>query len=155
MRLEGKFQRYPPNKRPNFLKLGTAAPFHCPWQLLVNEWKRLGGISPATHGIGTGSFGSFFVIRNLKLLVLIGDMISGKILLDSLMHDHKVLMETHSEVRKDCISKYVSKWPFGIPTALIRSYSWFFVLYWTNLHHKIRQTNNFCWEILRGKQVCD
>jgi len=30
--------RMPPNKRPNFAKLGTAAPFQCPWQTLVIDW---------------------------------------------------------------------------------------------------------------------
>ncbi|CAH1264388.1 POP1 [Branchiostoma lanceolatum] len=39
--------RYPPGKRPNFAKLGTAAPFHCPWDRLVEGWAQLAG-TPST-----------------------------------------------------------------------------------------------------------
>ena len=28
----------PPNKRPNFAKLGVASPFTCPWSTLVKDW---------------------------------------------------------------------------------------------------------------------
>ena len=30
--------RMPPNKRPNFAKLGVASPFSCPWSTLVKDW---------------------------------------------------------------------------------------------------------------------
>uniref|UniRef100_A0A9L0TL34 POP1 homolog, ribonuclease P/MRP subunit n=1 Tax=Equus caballus TaxID=9796 RepID=A0A9L0TL34_HORSE len=34
-----KYQRRPPAKRPNYVKLGTLAPFCCPWQQLTRDWE--------------------------------------------------------------------------------------------------------------------
>ncbi|XP_034524247.1 ribonucleases P/MRP protein subunit POP1 isoform X2 [Ailuropoda melanoleuca] len=34
-----KYKRYPPAKRPNYVKLGTLAPFCCPWEQLTQEWE--------------------------------------------------------------------------------------------------------------------
>lgn len=34
--------RRPPAKRPNYVKLGTLAPFHCPWEQLTQEWAARG-----------------------------------------------------------------------------------------------------------------
>ena len=36
--LEAKHNRIPPAKRPNYVKLGVAAPFRFPWERLVEEW---------------------------------------------------------------------------------------------------------------------
>lgn len=36
--LRNRYFRLPPNKRPNYIKLGVPSPFHCPWNLLVREW---------------------------------------------------------------------------------------------------------------------
>ncbi|XP_040021923.2 ribonucleases P/MRP protein subunit POP1 isoform X1 [Gasterosteus aculeatus] len=36
--LLSKFKRYPPAKRPNYIKHGCLAPFCCPWQQLAEEW---------------------------------------------------------------------------------------------------------------------
>ncbi|KXJ21203.1 ribonucleases P/MRP protein subunit POP1 [Exaiptasia diaphana] len=35
---ETKYSRYPPDKRPNYEKLGISSPFSNPWNKLVNEW---------------------------------------------------------------------------------------------------------------------
>ncbi|XP_056290112.1 ribonucleases P/MRP protein subunit POP1 isoform X2 [Pseudoliparis swirei] len=37
--LLGKFKRYPPAKRNNYIKHGCLAPFYCPWQQLAEEWE--------------------------------------------------------------------------------------------------------------------
>lgn len=34
-----KYKRRPPAKRPNYVKLGTLAPFCCPWEQLAQEWE--------------------------------------------------------------------------------------------------------------------
>lgn len=34
-----KYKRRPPAKRPNYVKLGTLAPFCCPWEQLVQDWE--------------------------------------------------------------------------------------------------------------------
>lgn len=33
------FVRRPPAKRPNYVKLGTLAPFRCPWEQLTQDWE--------------------------------------------------------------------------------------------------------------------
>ncbi|XP_036064890.1 ribonucleases P/MRP protein subunit POP1 isoform X2 [Onychomys torridus] len=33
------YKRRPPAKRPNYVKLGTLAPFHCPWEQLTQDWE--------------------------------------------------------------------------------------------------------------------
>ncbi|XP_019634263.1 PREDICTED: ribonucleases P/MRP protein subunit POP1-like isoform X1 [Branchiostoma belcheri] len=43
--LREQHDRYPPGKRPNFVKLGTAAPFHCPWDRLMEGWTQVAGTS--------------------------------------------------------------------------------------------------------------
>ncbi|KAL1767727.1 ribonucleases P/MRP protein subunit POP1 [Sigmodon hispidus] len=37
-RLE-RYRRRPPAKRPNYVKLGTLAPFCCPWEQLTQDWE--------------------------------------------------------------------------------------------------------------------
>ncbi|XP_013380528.1 ribonucleases P/MRP protein subunit POP1 [Lingula anatina] len=39
--LEAKYKRYPPAKRPNYIKLGVASPFSYPWLRLVQEWSNI------------------------------------------------------------------------------------------------------------------
>jgi hypothetical protein len=34
------FFSYPPDKRPNFHKLGSATPFEAPWSILVHDWSK-------------------------------------------------------------------------------------------------------------------
>ncbi|XP_058131749.1 ribonucleases P/MRP protein subunit POP1 [Dasypus novemcinctus] len=34
-----KYKRRPPAKRPNYVKLGTLAPFSCPWEQLTQDWE--------------------------------------------------------------------------------------------------------------------
>ncbi|DAA22604.1 ribonucleases P/MRP protein subunit POP1 isoform X1 [Bos taurus] len=34
-----KYKRRPPAKRPNYVKLGTLAPFYCPWEQLTRDWE--------------------------------------------------------------------------------------------------------------------
>ncbi|XP_016053956.1 PREDICTED: ribonucleases P/MRP protein subunit POP1 [Miniopterus natalensis] len=34
-----KYKRRPPAKRPNYVKLGTLAPFCCPWEQLARDWE--------------------------------------------------------------------------------------------------------------------
>lgn len=34
-----KYRRRPPAKRPNYVKLGTLAPFCCPWEQLTRDWE--------------------------------------------------------------------------------------------------------------------
>ncbi|XP_004697759.1 ribonucleases P/MRP protein subunit POP1 [Echinops telfairi] len=34
-----KYKRRPPAKRPNYVKLGTLSPFHCPWVQLTQDWE--------------------------------------------------------------------------------------------------------------------
>ncbi|XP_067887249.1 ribonucleases P/MRP protein subunit POP1 isoform X2 [Heterodontus francisci] len=51
--LMGKYKRYPPAKRPNYIHHGTMTPFRCPWQRLVEEWEtqnKVGGIKLAVSG---------------------------------------------------------------------------------------------------------
>ncbi|XP_049629822.1 ribonucleases P/MRP protein subunit POP1 [Suncus etruscus] len=47
-----KYQRRPPAKRPNFVKLGTLAPFRCPWEQLTQEWAAR-GVAQETAGAGS------------------------------------------------------------------------------------------------------
>ncbi|XP_046660424.1 ribonucleases P/MRP protein subunit POP1 isoform X2 [Homalodisca vitripennis] len=47
-----KHFRLPPDKRPNYIKLGVIAPFHCPWERLLQDW----------HSEGDGQ--GIYVIRN-------------------------------------------------------------------------------------------
>nr|XP_021531434.1 ribonucleases P/MRP protein subunit POP1 [Aotus nancymaae] len=37
-----KYKRRPPAKRPNYVKLGTLAPFFCPWEQLTQDWELRG-----------------------------------------------------------------------------------------------------------------
>lgn len=32
--------RHPPDKRPNYSRLGSATPFECPWSVLVKDWTK-------------------------------------------------------------------------------------------------------------------
>lgn len=39
LKLISFFTRRPPAKRPNYVKLGTLAPFCCPWEQLTQDWE--------------------------------------------------------------------------------------------------------------------
>ena len=61
-KLAVKYTRYPPAKRPNYVKLGVASPFHCPWETLVEEWRLLKS-TPESK-----SDQEMFVVRDKKVL---------------------------------------------------------------------------------------
>ena len=48
--LEAKHDRIPPAKRPNYVKLGVAAPFRLPWEQLVDEWTALANSGQGVAG---------------------------------------------------------------------------------------------------------
>ncbi|XP_054982812.1 ribonucleases P/MRP protein subunit POP1 [Sorex araneus] len=49
-----KYRRRPPAKRPNYVKLGTLAPFRCPWEQLTQEWavRAEAGVASGPQGSG-------------------------------------------------------------------------------------------------------
>lgn len=49
-----KHFKLPPQMRVNYIKLGFQTPFHCPWDILCNEWM----FSP----------NSYYVLRNIKIM---------------------------------------------------------------------------------------
>ncbi|XP_077984492.1 ribonucleases P/MRP protein subunit POP1-like [Glandiceps talaboti] len=69
--LEAKHLRYPPDKRPNYTKLGVVAPHYCPWDKLVTEWNECDKMcadtendSPQTKQKGDNQESVFFVMRS-------------------------------------------------------------------------------------------
>ncbi|XP_071117873.1 ribonucleases P/MRP protein subunit POP1-like [Haliotis cracherodii] len=64
--LKKKYDRNPPAKRPNFVKMGVQNPFLCPWSQLVDEW--LSTAAPQSTS------GQIFVLRNLRMLKLLNEV---------------------------------------------------------------------------------
>lgn len=60
--------RLPPNKRPNFIKLGIAAPFHCPWSLLLQDWSNNSTVQTSTY----------YVLRNRQKLQFMSSILNTK-----------------------------------------------------------------------------
>ncbi|OQV20319.1 Ribonucleases P/MRP protein subunit POP1 [Hypsibius exemplaris] len=94
--LEGKFQRYPPDKRPNFIKMGTLSPFHSPWPALTQDWLDIAKFTDKSPALLESAPADFHVIRNLRLLTVIQNLFSGSITTEKLVADHSVLLQTHS-----------------------------------------------------------
>lgn len=69
--LKEKYFKYPPSKRPNFVKLGIAAPFHFPWHKLVTEWSTELSISTRDQDKNL----PFFVMRERSLLRGLGSLL--------------------------------------------------------------------------------
>ncbi|PSN54054.1 hypothetical protein C0J52_03083 [Blattella germanica] len=59
--------RLPPDKRPNYAKLGITSPFACTWKILVNEWSNISsdGESVVDHKEKNSRF---FIMRDKKKL---------------------------------------------------------------------------------------
>jgi ribonuclease P/MRP protein subunit POP1 len=66
------FFRLPPDKRPNYVKLGTTSPFICSWDVLVNDWSQRTSENAAvlckTEYQPSSSSIKFFVLREKKKL---------------------------------------------------------------------------------------
>ncbi|XP_050403536.1 ribonucleases P/MRP protein subunit POP1 isoform X1 [Patella vulgata] len=73
--LEEKYKRYPPDKKPNFVKLGTASPFSQPFESLNEAWRikheKIGGVDEAKNR-------ELNVLRNKRVLRLIAKTIEQK-----------------------------------------------------------------------------
>lgn len=61
-----KHLRYPPDKRPSFLKLRISCPFFFPWSQLVQEWRTLD--KPSGDNVGHDDASTFYVLRSRKVL---------------------------------------------------------------------------------------
>ena len=88
-----KYNRRPPSKRPNFVKLGVVSPFYCAWLSLVKSWheidckngQKVSGDSIADgknvqevsmdDGSPTNKCDSYFVLRDKKLLRKLGNVL--------------------------------------------------------------------------------
>lgn len=57
-----KHFKLPPQMRINYIKLGFQTPFHCPWDILCNEWM--------------SNYNKSFVLRNIKALTYLQNLIS-------------------------------------------------------------------------------
>ncbi|ESP05473.1 hypothetical protein LOTGIDRAFT_228048 [Lottia gigantea] len=67
-----KYKRYPPDKCPNYFKLGVPSPFSCSWNGLVKAWK--------DQFQDTSDFSDqFYVLRNKKELRNISKVISKRL----------------------------------------------------------------------------
>ncbi|GAB6033483.1 Ribonucleases P/MRP protein subunit pop1 [Chamberlinius hualienensis] len=64
--LTDKYFRYPPNKRPNYVKLGVATPFSFPWSRLLKEWASKTVFENVI--IDANPSENFFVVRNRKVI---------------------------------------------------------------------------------------
>ncbi|XP_070555586.1 ribonucleases P/MRP protein subunit POP1-like [Ptychodera flava] len=89
--LEDKYIRYPPDKRPNFTKLGTATPHHCPWEKVINDWIECDMGDPNGEVSDTGSSSelktvqqtkdtdsSFFVVRSKTKLKTLANLCQAR-----------------------------------------------------------------------------
>lgn len=77
--LRDSYFRLPPNKRPNFIKLGVACPFQCEWSLLIRDWvcEISNSLERADLPPGVSEAApSFFVLRDLKLLQKINEFLN-------------------------------------------------------------------------------
>jgi len=63
-----KYFKCPPQIRINYIKLGFQTPFHCPWDVLCNEWMM--------------DSGSKYVLRNIKVLTLLQNLTKLKVKID-------------------------------------------------------------------------
>ncbi|XP_034249599.1 ribonucleases P/MRP protein subunit POP1 [Thrips palmi] len=79
--LREKYFRLPPDKRPNYIKLGVACPFQCQWGHLIRDWSASQD-QPVQHLFESCS--SYFVCRDFKKLEEI----------------HNFIMETWSTLTK-------------------------------------------------------
>lgn len=74
LRIEGDLRksyfRLPPNKRPNFIKLGISCPFKCDWSNLIRDWissqEESNGLSDGGESPSTTE--EYFVLRDHKIL---------------------------------------------------------------------------------------
>lgn len=64
------YLRFPPDKRPNYLKLGTASPFKPPLDILVKDWSDGFKGLRAEVAARNGTSASYFVIRETRLLAV-------------------------------------------------------------------------------------
>ncbi|KAJ9596564.1 hypothetical protein L9F63_012397 [Diploptera punctata] len=55
--------RLPPDKRPNFLKLGISSPFICAWKILLTDWTHKSLVMPTSKCIKEDRV-QFFVLRD-------------------------------------------------------------------------------------------
>lgn len=83
-RREGKelreaYFRLPPDKRPNYIKLGVACPFQCQWGDLLRDWapsQRINGTEDHLKSHLVQSPRSFFVLRDFRKIQVINNFIT-------------------------------------------------------------------------------
>ncbi|XP_069702089.1 ribonucleases P/MRP protein subunit POP1 isoform X2 [Periplaneta americana] len=68
MQLRERYFRLPPNKRPNYIKLGIASPFICSWNVLVSDWMQSTFQNQKMEHTNTSSNVQFFILRDRKKL---------------------------------------------------------------------------------------
>ena len=74
-----KYNRRPPAKRPNFIKLGVPSPFYCPWLALIKSWHEHDskyveqGMDEYVSFITEGD--AYFILRERKLLRKLGNVL--------------------------------------------------------------------------------
>ena len=74
-----KYNRKPPAKRPNYVKLGVSSPFYCPWFLLVKYWleqdktEEKQGFDKYASFVSEGA--DYFVLRERKVLRKLGNIL--------------------------------------------------------------------------------
>lgn len=93
-----KHFKLPPQMRINFIKLGFQTPFHCPWDILCNEWMF--------------NSDNVFVLRNIKILTYLQNLIlklKEKINLDILKTEFPDLQNCLVPIRLDVSQKGVLK----------------------------------------------
>ena len=73
--------RFPPDKRPNHVKLGITSPFICSWDILVNDWSQRTSenlaMSSKIENQPSSCNIKFFVLRNRKKLECLKAVISS------------------------------------------------------------------------------
>ena len=65
----------PPDKRPNFIKLGISSPFSCTWPVLIDDWKQNSSITSLSQD--DKNVNNIFVLRNSKILVCLKNAIDN------------------------------------------------------------------------------
>ncbi|XP_055337316.1 ribonucleases P/MRP protein subunit POP1-like [Paramacrobiotus metropolitanus] len=104
--LEAKHQRYPPNKRPNFLKLGVASPFLSPWNVLFNNWIRFSSeisLFKSVFELEAEAIGKednepgFHIIRNLRLLAILKGFLGEGKQLEEVINGNLELFSKHRQ----------------------------------------------------------
>lgn len=83
--------------------MGTLAPFHCPWSVLIQDWLDMTKFSDQcpdsvmVMDTDTDSpNATFHVIRNLRLLSLLRNLLSGIGSVEGFVVDHRELIEKHT-----------------------------------------------------------